>query len=764
VKGKKLLEDVMVRRLKEDIREVQGGFPRRTVKQIDIDGLPADAPELRLSALLDQYRQLREERLKGESKRKQAAAALLVSGLQQRLLSSVEAFARTLRVHRRTAERQRQQDAAEAAADPGLFDLLGGGVGGDDDRVGLDPEALQREEEAQFEAATLAAATGPHGDEIRLLDEMTRIAEGARALPDARMSCLLDWMRQHLCPGLPRPGGALPKGPLARWTDTRVLIFTEYEDTLRYLRQQLEAAIQGTDRAEDRIEVYHGPTPQARREEVKRAFNADPRKHPLRILLATDAGREGINLQTHCGDLFHFDVPWNPSRLEQRNGRIDRKLQPRPEVTCYYFVYRQRPEDRVLRALVRKTDTIKRELGSLAQVIEGKLADTLTQGIRHADVGRLEQVIGSSDLDRDFKDAVSEELEAARERQDELREHKERLQDLLKASSDWVGLDADHFRSALSCALELLGAGPLKQAADSSGQFVFPALDQRRGGDASWAGTLDALRTPRQREQSFWDWRRDSAIRPVVFEDPGTMTEEVVHLHLEHRVVQRLLGRFLAQGFVHNDLSRACLAQTVDPIPRVVLLGRLCLYGTGAARLHEELIPVTARWTDPRKRKGALTPYARDAEVNTLQLLEQSLLRPGQSANDVVLGQLQAAAPRDVAELLPHLDLRGRELADGATRKLTERGEREAQAMRTILQEQQKRIAATAERNRDRTPGLFDREEMRQLEADRRHWDRRLLDIEQELRTEPDRIRSVYVIKAQRVEPVGLVYLWPVTG
>lgn len=764
VKGKKLLEDVMVRRLKEDIRDVQGGFPRRIVKQIDIDGLPADAPELRLSALLDRYRQLREERLKDESKRKQAAAALLVSGLQQRLLSSIEAFARTLRVHRRTVERQYQQDAAQAEARPGLFDLLGSGVGSDDDRAELDPEALEREEDAQFEAATLAATTKPQDDEVRLLDEMTRIAEEARGLPDPRVRSFLNWVRQHVCPGLPRPGDAVPAGKPPAWKDTRVLIFTEYEDTLRYLRQQLEAAIQGTDRAEERIEVYHGPTPQAQREEIKRAFNADPRKHPLRILLATDAGREGINLQTHCGDLFHFDVPWNPSRLEQRNGRIDRKLQPRPEVTCYYFVYQQRAEDRVLRALVRKTDTIKRELGSLAQVIEGKLASTLTQGIRHADVERLERVIGSSDLDHDFKDTVSEELEAARERQDELREQKERLQDLLKTSRDWVGLDVDHFRSALSCALELMGGDPLKQAAGSSIQFVFPALDQRRGGDASWASTLDALRTPRQREQSFWDWRRDSSIRPIVFEDPGTMTDEVVHLHLEHRVVQRLLGRFLAQGFVHNDLSRACLAQTADPIPRVILLGRLCLYGTGAARLHEELIPVTARWTDPRKRKGPLAPYARDAEVNTLQLLEQSLLKPGQPANDVVLGQLQAVAPQDVAELLPHLDLRGRELADGATRKLAERGEREAQAMRTILQEQQKRIAATVEKNRDRAPGLFDQEEVRQLDADRRHWDRRLLDLEQELRTEPDRIRGVYVVKAQRVEPVGLIYLWPVTG
>jgi SNF2 family DNA or RNA helicase len=765
VKGKKLLDDVMVRRLKEDIREIQGGFPKRLVQQIDIDGLPDDAPELRLSDLLDQYRQFRERRLSGESKRKQAAAALLISGLQQRLLSSVEAFARTLRVHRRTVERQRQEEAAQAAARPRLFDLLGGGVGSDDDRAELDPEALGREEDAQFEAATLASATGLHDDEKRLLDEMTRIAEESRSLPDARIHRLIDWIRERQCPGLPRPGQRLPAGPPPAWTDTRVLVFTEYEDTLRYLRQQLEAAAQGTDRAEERIEVYHGPTPQARREEIKRAFNGDPTRYPLRILLATDAAREGINLQTQCGDLFHFDVPWNPGRLEQRNGRIDRKLQQRTEVSCYYFVYRQRAEDRVLRALVRKTDTIKRELGSLAQVIEGKLADTLTtSGIRHGDIDRLERAIDDADLDRDFKETVGEELEAARERQDDLREQKERLQDLLKTSRDWVGLDVDHFRAALSCALELVGAEPLKDAPNAPGGFVFPCLDQRQGGDPSWSSTLDALRTPRRRDQPFWEWQRESGIRPVVFEDPGTLTEEVVHLHLEHRVAQRLLGRFTAQGFVHHDLSRACLAQTADPIPRVVLIGRLCLYGTGAARLHEELVPVTARWIDPQRRKGPLSPYGREAEGNTLQLLEQSLARPGQPANEVVLRTLQAAGPHDVADLLPYLEKRGSELAEGAVRRLRERGEKEAQAMRAILEDQRKRIAGTVEKHRETQLTLFNSEELRQLDADRRHWGRRLADLERELTTEPARIRGVYVVKAQRVEPVGLVYLWPVTN
>ena len=103
----------MVRRLKEDIREVQGGFPKRDVVRVEIDGLPDDAPELELSRLLDEYRTAREKRLASTTSRAQAAAGLLVVGLQQRLLSSIEAFARSLKVHRQTVERQWEKGKAE---------------------------------------------------------------------------------------------------------------------------------------------------------------------------------------------------------------------------------------------------------------------------------------------------------------------------------------------------------------------------------------------------------------------------------------------------------------------------------------------------------------------------------------------------------------------------------------------------------------------------------------------------------------------------
>jgi hypothetical protein len=277
---------------------------------------------------------------------------------------------------------------------------------------------------------------------------------------------------------------------------------------------------------------------------------------------------------------------------------------------------------------------------------------------------------------------------------------------------------------------------------------------------------MDTLRAPRTRDQKPWDWRRESPIRPVVFHDTGTMDQDVVHLHLEHRVVRRLLGRFTAQGFVHHDLSRACLTHSRDAIPRVILMGRLCLYGPRAARLHEELVPVTARWVELTLRKGALSPYGRDAELKTLDLLETALLPAGGPGVDpVIQAKLAQAAAQDIQELLPHLTLRANELAEGARLALARRADQEASAMRAILEEQQKRVAETATKYKgSQLTLMFNDDEQRQLESNRRHWDKRLHAIDQELASEPERIRALYEVKAQRIEPVGLVYLWPVTG
>ena len=475
----------------------------------------------------------------------------------------------------------------------------------------------------------------------------------------------------------------------------------------------------------------------------QRRFNADPATDPLRILLATDAAREGLNFQAHCADLFHFDLPWNPGRIEQRNGRIDRKLQPAPEVRCHYFVLPQRVEDRVLEVLVRKTETIKRELGSLSKVIDDDVERRMRGGIRHRDADRLKREIEAADLDDARRQITEEELEAARDRRGELDAQVERCRGLLERSRSWVGFEAVPFRQALSCALELLGAEPLARSADSNGggngkaTWTFPALDRRTGADPTWAATLDTLRPPRKSDQKLADWRREAPIRPVVFEDARVLSDDTVHLHLEQRVVQRLLARFRAQGFVYHDLSRACLAQAKDSIPRVILLGRLCLYGRRAERLHEEIVPLAARWIEPAQRSGPLKAYAREAETRTIDLLEQSLAgRLDWAPHHVIRARLLAAAPRDVEELLPQLEPRAEELTGLATRRLRERGEREARDLDETLRRQRERIVEELDRHEGQYKQItlaFDEEERRQLQSNMRYWRMRLDQFDRDL-------------------------------
>lgn len=70
-----------------------------------------------------------------------------------------------------------------------------------------------------------------------------------------------------------------------------------------------------------RIPVFHGPTPPEKREEIKQAFNTDPQKHPVRILVASDAAREGRNLQVYCYNLFHLLFPGAPAQRKELNAQ-----------------------------------------------------------------------------------------------------------------------------------------------------------------------------------------------------------------------------------------------------------------------------------------------------------------------------------------------------------------------------------------------------------------------------------------------------------
>ncbi len=745
---------VMVRRLKSDLKAIGiPGFPERKVIAVTPD-VPADDPTEQLLALLDRYADLREQATSSK------AAALIIISLQKRLLSSIEAFATSLAAHRRGLAK-----AARAGATAMQTPLQAAGNDDDDDEVAEEDRA--RDDEVRLEQASAGLDSSTAIADV--LDQMTALAQKHRGRPDPRITALTAWMKEHLV--------VVGADGRPAFNHRRVLIFTEWMDTRRYLESQLSTVLQ-TLVPDDphhtaRLMTFHGGMGEERREEVKAAFNAEPGKHPLRVLIATDAAREGVNLQNHCADLFHFDLPWNPSRLEQRNGRIDRKLQRESVVRCHHFAFPSRPEDVVLRTLLEKTGRIQRELGSLSQVLEQRMARRLEKtGIRRREIEALRKVIDEEDLDADAKAAWQRELDAGRLDTVKLLAEQNKLRELLEVSKTHLCLTPEAFEDALSCALEVAGSAPLKPiSGDGLTRFAFPFDDDRVRGDPSWETTLDTLRPPRPRGTSLWDWRRESKPRPVVFSDTGQLHADAVHIHLEHRVVQRLLSRFLAQGFLHHDLSRANILMSRDPRRRVVLLGKLALYGEGASRLHEEIIPITALWTDPALRvdKG-LSPMSERGEDTTLALLEKALVDASlhdvpASLKDLVLPHV----PADVQALLPHLRERAAEAERQARQHLDARGSREARELRDVIDRQieairrrQAEVEGTA--SQQLAFDLFSREERQQLEADRQAWTKRLVSLDRERSSEPERIARSYDVKVARLEPLGIVYLMPITG
>ena len=130
-----------------------------------------------------------------------------------------------------------------------------------------------------------------------------------RPQPDAKARELITYLKA-VC----RPDGE-------HWTNERVVVFTEYRDTQIWLA---DAPAPGGPRPATALALLHGGMDADEREQLRLAFQADPTEHPVRILLATDAASEGIDLQNHCHRLVNYDIPFNPNKLEQRIGRIDR--------------------------------------------------------------------------------------------------------------------------------------------------------------------------------------------------------------------------------------------------------------------------------------------------------------------------------------------------------------------------------------------------------------------------------------------------------
>jgi len=330
---KRRVSETVIRRLKSDINgayKAMGEAPRFSERIVEaLPVLHFGKQERELQEAFRDFRKALVRATKGAAKREQTAAAFAVEILQKRLLSGPWAFGQSwLNLIEGLESRAFTPDEPATAS----TDLVLRAKDLQDEEAESDPERESRHRLADKALGGWLVSFAPAvKDELTAVSAtiaalgVTRVAVGlereaqteavavaaVKVKADARMKALEAFVGTHL------------RDPSGWRSDERVVIFTEYLATLDYLKARLEKAYGAGPWL---VRLFGGLNDEAR-DQVKRAFN-DP-KSEARVLLATDAAGEGLNLQRAARYLLHWDIPWNPGKMEQRNGRVDRHGQER---------------------------------------------------------------------------------------------------------------------------------------------------------------------------------------------------------------------------------------------------------------------------------------------------------------------------------------------------------------------------------------------------------------------------------------------------
>ena len=305
------LARVMVRRLKSDLVDANGKriYP---VRRLEVLPVKHSDEERDARRQLEEYIKSRESGADGG----RAVDHFVHQLLRKRLSSSVAAFAATLERHVSTIEGRGTREAGQKKFDDRI---LRRAIAKSEEDYADDSQREAAADEAIEEAGKHVRP--PTNDERQMLQRLRSWAQQSARRTDSKANALLEWLSSHLKDG-------------ERWTSERVILFTEYRATQQWMQEILTSHGFGADRL---ALIYGGMDPEDR-EAVKASFQADPSVSPVRILLATDAASEGIDLQNHCHLMIHLEIPYNPNVMEQRNGRIDRHGQRASEVVIWHPV------------------------------------------------------------------------------------------------------------------------------------------------------------------------------------------------------------------------------------------------------------------------------------------------------------------------------------------------------------------------------------------------------------------------------------------
>lgn len=274
---------------------------------------------------------------------KRSAVGFVMTTYRKRLSSSFFALRQTLE------ERLRM---LEGSSPPSLQFLLRNEEDSEDDETPAGDEA----DEAYVDAQKRESLAVEEKDDIRSL-----LSQVARLPSDTKARHLVEILSHIRSGSLPASDGTLLP------SYSQAIVFTQYTDTLDYLRDFLKVSGYALMCYSGRGGEWLQPDGSWRsisREETKRRFAAGE----AQVLLCTDAAAEGLNFQ-YCGALVNFDVPWNPMRVEQRIGRVDRLGQAYPRIAVVNLLYEGTVETDVYRALRERIQLFTSVVGRLQPIL-----------------------------------------------------------------------------------------------------------------------------------------------------------------------------------------------------------------------------------------------------------------------------------------------------------------------------------------------------------------------------------------------------------
>jgi superfamily II DNA or RNA helicase len=723
---RKQLDTIMVRRLKSELPPRWDGtprFPKRTLIPIEVD-YTDEEKELHLN--LQRYSKLRQKNVSDNAER--FACEFVLKILKKRLFSSPHAFKTTLEQHERSLKNARKR-GAKVDTSPGILQRQL-------DRVEEEFANDEDYEEATHDALEVAGRLfrDSTGEEQEILKKMKVWAAKAAVRADSKADQLFRWLHDHI-----KPNG--------KWCKERVIIFTEYRATQNWLQTLLAAEGFGGDRL---TTMYGGMDPK-QREAIKAAFQTDPAKSSVRILLATDSASEGIDLQNYCSKLIHVEIPWNPNRMEQRNGRIDRHGQKADEVLIHHFVakgYQDREKNptttvgdleadlEFLMRAARKVEAIREDLGKVGPVIATQVEEAMLGRRSTMHTGEAEEQAGPIrkmlKFERDLEKQVKELMDKLQETQREMR------------------LSPNHIQKAVEVALKL-AEQPALIPTEVAG--IWP--DDERNEcpvfemppfTGSWERCLDGIYHPHTGEA-----------RPIVFDHKlAERREDVVLVHLNHPLVQMSLRLLRAEVWSTEGLKKLhritarVIPDHVIEAPAMIAHARLVLIGGDSHRLHEEVITA-----------GGLIRDGRFSRMNVGEVTEALKAGTNHEPSAGVKKTLMELWPKVAPSLVQALDARMNARKNGREKDLTERAEKEASDIRMILAELKKTIEEELNEPEERQLKLFSSPEREEFERNENALRDRLATIPVEIERETEAIKARFANIQSRMFPVSVTFLIP---